>query len=96
MSENRLPKWEKEMWKTTSPPEDIQCKDCIFRLRPVTVAGETVDRFNYGNCEIFRGTQIKPHEVLWEHGACEYYEQEKQLADSRKNNQPNAGKYLAK
>lgn len=77
MAEKKNPKWEKEMWNTTTPPENIFCKDCIFRLKPITVAGETMERYTYGNCEIFKGSQIKPHEVLWDGEPCEYYEQQR-------------------
>lgn len=77
MGEKKNPKWNEEMWKTITPPENIQCKDCIFRLKPLTVAGETMLRHTYGNCNIFKGSQMKPREVLWEGESCEYYEQEK-------------------
>lgn len=77
MSKEKSPKWEKEMWATTTPPDDIQCKDCIFRLQPVTVAGETMSRHTYGNCKLYEPPQIKPHEVLWEKKPCEFYEKEK-------------------
>lgn len=34
MAESRNPRWEKEPWSTTVPSGNIQCRDCIFRLRP--------------------------------------------------------------
>lgn len=67
-------RWEEENWKTTTPPDDIFCKTCIFRLKPITVAGQTFERHTYASCHIYDN---KPHDVLWDKAECEYYEEQK-------------------
>lgn len=76
MTENRNPRWENEMWSTTVHSGNIQCKDCIFRLPPITINGESCDRSAYGNCEIYEDPDIKPHEVLWEGKVCPNHSKE--------------------
>lgn len=77
MAKEKNPKWENEMWNTTIPPDDIPCKDCIFRLQDIEVAGEVFKRHTYGECRIYESPKVKPHEVLWDGKPCEFYEQEK-------------------
>lgn len=73
MSEGKKPRWNEEVWSGTTPPEDICCKDCMFKLESVTICGETVERYTYGACKIM---DDKPHEVLWDGAQCEFWEKE--------------------
>ena len=76
MAESRHPRGEKEPWSTTVPSGNIQCRDCIFRLRPITINGESFDRSAYGNCEIYEYPNAKPNEVLWQGDNCPNYSKE--------------------
>lgn len=57
-----------------SPPDDVCCKTCIFRLRPMILEGKEVPRHSWGKCHIYDN---KPHDVLWDKAECEYYEEQK-------------------
>lgn len=70
------PRWEEEVWKTVTPPDDIFCKTCIFRLQPVVVGGDTFERHTYASCRIYESPNMKPRDVLWDGAECEYYEKE--------------------
>jgi hypothetical protein len=73
MSEKR-PRWESEMMGGLTIPKDIICKTCMFKTPPVTIDGTTHERYTRSNCQIFEEPEYKSHEILWEHGDCEYYE----------------------
>ena len=60
---------------------EIICKDCIFRDKTIVNLGDK--KINVGItkafCEKYEAPPIsngKPHDVLFENGICEYYEQE--------------------
>lgn len=62
-----------EIIKTTEPPSNIICKDCKYRLLPVTIQGVIVERHTYGTCAAFPN---KPSDILWNNGICELYEKD--------------------
>ena len=62
-----------EIINTTEPPANIICKDCKYRLLPITIQGVMVERHIYGTCSAF---QNKPSDILWHNGSCELYEKE--------------------
>lgn len=63
-----------EVTEAPSPPDDICCKTCIFQLPPTSIGGKMTSRHDWGKCKILDN---KPHEVLYEHAKCEFYEKEK-------------------
>lgn len=67
-----MAKWDDEAMNMQMPPKDIQCATCKHRLRPVTVGEYTRDRSGYAMCDKY---DLKPQEVLWEHGKCDEYEE---------------------
>lgn len=68
-----MARWDNEQFNTQTPPSDIMCVTCKNKLKPITVAGYTQDRWGYGQCEKYT---MKPQDVLWDHGLCPKYEQE--------------------
>jgi hypothetical protein len=70
------PRWESEMIGGLNVPKDIICETCIFQTPAVTIEGEAHERYTRSNCQIFEEPEYKPHEVLWEHADCEYYEKD--------------------
>lgn len=62
-----------EMFNSTTPKNDIVCKDCVHRLRPVTVAGKEIKRHTYGTCGMYEN---KPSGILWDGDKCDFYEKE--------------------
>jgi hypothetical protein len=71
---DKRPRWENEVWSTESVPNDIVCKTCMFQMPPVTIDGVVFERYTGSICQIFEKPENKPHEILWEHGDCEYYD----------------------
>lgn len=73
---NKRPRWENDNWVGTMPPDDICCKDCVFReadrkfSEKSTIKGHTL-----GICQVF--THGKPDDVLWHKARCSYYVSEK-------------------
>lgn len=62
--------------------EEIICKDCTFRDHTVINIGEKEIPVGItkGFCEKYPappGSNGKPHDILFEGGMCEYYEEEK-------------------
>lgn len=62
-----------EIIRTTEPKNDIPCRTCKHRLRPIEVMGEKVERHTFGTCAVY-GT--KPPGVLWDGEKCEFYQPE--------------------
>jgi hypothetical protein len=73
MSEKR-PRWESEEWNVAHVPKDIICKDCAFQGPPVEIDGKLYERYTGGCCKKYEYPNSKPHDVLWKHGKCPYYE----------------------
>ena len=71
--EDEMARWEKEFFKMQEPPDNILCSTCIYRLKPITVAGYVQDRSGYQQCDKY---DFKPNEILWNNGGCAYYEKE--------------------
>jgi hypothetical protein len=46
----------------------------MFHTLPIIIDDEEYERYTHSNCTIFEEPEYKPHEILWEHGDCEYYE----------------------
>lgn len=63
-----------EVKEVPTPPDNICCKTCIFRLPPISIGGKMTSRYNWGKCKILNE---KPYEVLYEGAQCEFYEKEK-------------------
>lgn len=66
-----------EEFKSKVPKDNIKCKDCMFRLPDVVVAGELVKKYKNGQCDIYEYPDTKPNAVLFEGADCQYYEKEK-------------------
>lgn len=62
-----------EMFSGRKPKRNIICKDCAFRLKPVEIQGETIERHTYGECLAFK---TKPLGILWNGESCELYTKE--------------------
>ena len=62
-----------EIIRTVQPKDDIVCKTCRFKLPPVEVMGERVERHTFGVCLVFDN---KPHDVLWKGMECDFYRPE--------------------
>lgn len=62
-----------------SPPDDIVCKTCLFRLPPLNVGGTPYERHTVPFCKIYEQPESKPYEILREGASCEYYEPDKRL-----------------
>lgn len=62
-----------EIIRTKEPGRNIQCRTCAHKLPPLTIMGETVQRYNYGTCLAFEN---KPQGVLWDGEPCELYKPE--------------------
>lgn len=62
-----------EMFRSKVPKDNIVCKDCIFRLESIVVAGELYKRHTNGQCDIFTYPDTKPMAVLFEGADCPYY-----------------------
>ena len=74
--DNKTPRWANEKWTTVTPDNNIVCKTCKFRLKPVEVSGKTFERYTYGECDIYKYPSIKPYGVLWNNSECEYYKKD--------------------
>lgn len=64
---------QEEIMRTISPSKNIQCKDCVHRLRPIEFMGKKRERYTYGTCNAF---ERKPPGVLWKGESCELYKKE--------------------
>ena len=62
-----------EIIRTVQPRDDIICKTCKFKLPPVEVMGERMERHVFGACLAF---EDKPDGILWKGEACELYSPE--------------------
>ena len=76
MGKEKKPRWNEEVWSGTTPPKDICCKDCMFKLEPATIGGQIIERHTYGCCALYEYPDMKPHEVLWDGAQCEFWEKE--------------------
>lgn len=65
-------KWEKLV--SRFPDDDIPCKDCVYRLPEIEVNGKVYIQYKKATCEAFK--HMKPHEVLWDHAECPFYEED--------------------
>lgn len=63
--------WDDEQFHTQEPPKDIPCATCKYRLKPVVIQGETVDRATYGICGKY---ERKPVDILYGHIPCALHE----------------------
>ena len=63
----------KEIIRTREPGRNIQCRTCKYRLQPIEVMGEKVERYKFGTCLAFEN---KPQGVLWNGEKCELYQKE--------------------
>lgn len=59
--------------RTREPEDDIPCKKCKYRLQPIEVMGEKVERYKFGTCLAYEN---KPHGILWNGEKCELYQPE--------------------
>ena len=57
---------------SVEPPDDIPCRDCVHRMKPVMGR----QRFKFGNCAKYPEPGCKPMRVLWHAGECAYYEED--------------------
>ncbi len=62
-----------EFFNMQTPPDNIVCKTCKFKLQPVIVMGEKVERHTYGTCLLW---ETKPQEILWKGAKCDFYRPE--------------------
>lgn len=75
MAGKRRDGYETENFRMVEPPDDIICRDCKFKVQPVTVLGITVERYKHMMCDKF---DRKPHDIVWDHAMCPYYEKEEE------------------
>lgn len=68
-----MARWDDESFNTETPPDNIQCATCKFKLKPITVAGYTQERWGYNKCNKY---EVKPQDVNWGREPCEFYEEE--------------------
>ena len=61
-----------ERFNSVEPPDDIPCRDCIHRLKPLM----GFERFKRGNCKKYPEPWHKPVRVLWHGEDCAYYEED--------------------
>ena len=77
----KKPRWADEEWKWEFPdPNEVVCKDCVFR-EPDAKAGKTlIDGATKSMCEVYN---LKPHGILFHGEDCDYYmsEDEQNAAD---------------
>ena len=59
-----------EIFHTEKPKDNIICKTCKFKLQPVIVMGEKVERHTFGVCLLWEN---KPQEILWKDATCDFY-----------------------
>lgn len=62
-----------ELFNMQTPPDNIVCKTCKFKLQPVIVMGEKVERHTYGTCLLWEN---KPQEIFWKGAKCDFYRPE--------------------
>jgi hypothetical protein len=65
--------WDDEQFSTKTPPKDIMCAKCKYRLKPVTVGTFTQDRAGYAMCDRY---ESKPQDILWSRIPCPLFEEE--------------------
>lgn len=59
----------------TPPPDDIICKDCIFRKPDFVVNGEVLIKgYKNARCDIF--VNGKPNDILFRNEDCDFHESE--------------------
>ena len=61
MAGKRRDGYEAENFRMVEPPDDIICRDCKFKVQPVTVLGITVERYKHMMCDRF---DRKPHDIV--------------------------------
>ena len=62
-----------ELFNMQTPPDNIVCKTCKFKLQPVIVMGEKIARHTFGTCLVF---EDKPDDILWKSAKCDFYQPE--------------------
>ncbi len=72
MAKNEI-RWEKEAFATRTPPDDIQCKDCRYKMKNVIVMGNLIEKYKFGKCDKF---EVKPNGILFRNELCPEYERD--------------------
>lgn len=65
--------WDDEQFKSQTPPKDVICATCKYRLKPVTIMGQEYDRSNYATCGKY---ELKPMGILLGENPCSLYQKE--------------------
>lgn len=59
---------------TIAPSDDIPCRRCEYRLRPVEACGKYFHQYKKDTCAVY--DRMKPPEILWGEKECEYFEED--------------------